>query len=102
MSLQDRRLQYDLVQTFKVIRGFDKVYYGTWFDLVGNEPARLTRNTSDPLNIVKKPARTEIRKNFFSQRVIDKWNAVPHDLKRVKTVNTFKTRVNEMIKMNKL
>ena len=49
LSLEDRRLQYDLVQIFKIVRGFDNVDLRTWFTLVGDNPVRLTRDTSDPL-----------------------------------------------------
>ena len=48
LSLEDRRLMYDIVQTFKIIRGFDDVKYTTWFTLVGDNPGRITRQTSDP------------------------------------------------------
>ena len=54
LSLEDRRVQFDLTQTFKIIRGFDNVKYQTWFELVGMNPGRLTRATSDPINIVRK------------------------------------------------
>ena len=77
LSLSQRRTQFDLVQTFKIIRGFDDVPRHTWFDLVADSEVRLTRATSDPLNIVPRPVRNEIRKNFFSNRVVTKWNSVP-------------------------
>ena len=47
ISLEDRRLLYDMVQTFKIIRGFDDVNFSTWFTLVGDNPARITRQTID-------------------------------------------------------
>ena len=34
-SLLDRRKRYDLVQTFKIIRGFDRVDPSIWFTMVG-------------------------------------------------------------------
>ena len=36
--------------------------------------------------------RCEIRKNFFSSRVIDKWNFLPSDLKNSVTVMSFKKK----------
>jgi hypothetical protein len=35
-------------------------------------------------------ARLEVRRNFFSNRVIDSWNQLPTHVKNVKTVNSFK------------
>ena len=90
LSLEDRRRQYDLVQTFKIVRGFDDVSASTWFNLMGDNPTRVTRNTVDPLNIVRKNPRTEIRRNFFSHRVIDSWNSIPSELKNVSSIFTFK------------
>ena len=86
-----------MVQVFKIIRGFDDVRSSIWFDLMGNNPARITRNTTDPLNIMRKNPRTEIRKNFLSNRVIDKWNAIPSETKNDHSVFSFKKRVNEML-----
>ncbi len=35
-------------------------------------------------------ARLEVRRNFFSNRVIDSWNQIPSRGKNVKTVSSFK------------
>ena len=37
--------------------------------------------------------RTEIRKNFFTNRVVDEWNKLPTSVKDSKTVNEFKTKI---------
>ena len=100
LSLEDRRTKYDLVQTFKIIRGFDDVKSDIWFSLVGENPARLTRHSNDPLNINTRHPRCEIRKNFFSNRVIDKWNYLPSDLKNSVTVTSFKKRVHDLLTNN--
>ena len=97
LSLADRRIQFDLVQTFKIIRGFDDVKSETWFDLVGDNPTRITRATSDPLNIISRNPRCEIRKHFFSQRVTDKWNDLPSEVKNSPNVATFKKYIFNML-----
>jgi ribonucleases P/MRP protein subunit RPP40 len=100
LTLEERRLQYDLVQTFKIIRGFDKVDLTTWFTLVGDNPARITRDTSDPLNIVRQVVRTEIRRHFFSNRVIDHWNSLPSEIKLSSSVHSFKFHITNMLLKN--
>ena len=65
LSLADRWTQYDLIQTFKIICGIGDVNANIWFELVGENPARLTRNTSHPLNITSKNPRNYIRKKLF-------------------------------------
>ena len=97
LTLESRRLQYDLVQTFKIIRGFDRVNPSVWFKLVGANPTRLTRGTHDPLNIVPQPFRGEIRRNFFSNRVVSYWNAIPSETKRLKSVAAFKNYAETML-----
>ena len=58
----------------------------------------ITRTTSDPLNILRKHSNNEVRKNFFSNRVVEKWNSLPAEVKRVKKVSTFKSSVGDLIK----
>ena len=40
MSLEQRRSRFDLLQTFKIIKGFDNVSKDIWFDLVGPDNPR--------------------------------------------------------------
>ena len=46
-SLEGRRFMYDLVQTFKIIRGFDDVKFSTLFSLVGDNMQHLLQSLSD-------------------------------------------------------
>jgi len=36
------------------------------------------------------PARLEVRRNFFTNRVVEDWNRIPSTLKSSKTVKSFK------------
>jgi hypothetical protein len=38
---------------------------------------RTTRSAADPLNLRPQAARLETRRNFFSNRVVVAWNAIP-------------------------
>ncbi len=80
-----------MLQAFKIIREFDKVDSTgtTWFQRV-DVSIRTTRSAADPLNLKPLAARLETRKNFFSNRVVEAWNIVPGEIKRVKTVSSFK------------
>ena len=90
MSLEQRRVMYDLVQVFKIVHGHDRVDPSTLFSLVGENPTRVTRQNSDPLNLQPKDTNTDTRRNFFSNRVIKSWNSLPYDLKRAVSVISFK------------
>ena len=41
-----------MLQTFKIINGFDVVESNTWFNIVGSGEHRPTRLTADPLNLM--------------------------------------------------
>ena len=93
-SLAARRTRADLIQTFKIIKGIDNVNHEHWFRLFGNAD-RQTRLSSYPLNITIQPARKEVRKNFFNNRVRDLWNDLPNNVKDSNTVNQFKSRLDK-------
>ena len=57
---------------------------------MASETERATRATEDPLNLRVQGARLEVRRNFFSQRVPEKWNKIPAALKNVRTAVAFK------------
>ena len=96
-SLEARRVQFDMVQVYKIVHGKDNVDTATWFEMVGDEPGRVTRHTSDPLNIRKPRAITELRRAFFSHRVVEQWNKLPSEVKASKNVATFKSHVKTLI-----
>ena len=83
---------------YKIIRGKDNVDPSTWFELVGNEPARITRHTQDPDNIVRQTPRSDLRKYFFSNRVIERWNNLPSEIKKARNVQVFKDYVEKVVK----
>ena len=54
--------------------------------------AILARNEEvvDNKNIVKQKATLDIRKHFYSHRVVDHWNNLPSSVKNADSVNDFK------------
>ena len=91
MSLLDRRLRADMIQTYKILNSVDKVEKEIWFQEVHNREGAVTRLAADPMNLVSKQSRTEIRKNFFSCRVVPEWNNLPSDVKSASSVMMFKS-----------
>ena len=53
--------------------------------------------SENPLSLSVK-CRTDIRKHFFSQRVVSPWNDLPCDIKTAPTLNTFKSRYDKYVK----
>ena len=93
-TLEERRHQLDMQQTFKILKGIDRVDKGTWFESVA-DGGRLTRMTADPDNLKIPAARLDVRRNFFSQRVPEQWNKIPPALKQAKTAAAFRIGYRE-------
>ena len=46
------------------------------------------------LRIRGKPFRTEVRRNFFTQRVVNVWNSLPQKVVEAKTLCDFKKKLD--------
>ncbi len=60
----------------------------TWSEMAENN-VKAVRAGADPLNIRVKHDRLEIRRQFFSTRVIDSWNKIPVKLITWEKCETF-------------
>ena len=77
-SLEDRRVRGDMIPTYRIMTGKDKVDPGHFFDLVADgSGSRVT----GVYNIRGVNDRLVIRKNSFSQRVVTTWNSLPDSLR---------------------
>lgn len=88
-TLEERRHVVDMVQVFKIVHKHDNVDGAQWFQHVSREGYQ-TRAVADPLNLVQNRSRLDLRRNFFSQRVIEHWNRIPASLKMAANVEAFK------------
>jgi len=89
-SLSERREELDMTEMFKIMSGQSDVQCGTWFEKVDTE-GRVTRQSSEELNVRVPGARLDLRKHFFSVRVCEKWNSLPSTIKHCRTAKNFKT-----------
>ena len=87
-SLQARRTEIDMVQTYKIVNNLDTDNSDQWFERANNR--RATRNNTVRHNLVPKQGRHEFRRNFFSSRVIVTWNSLPEAVRDAPTVSSFK------------
>ena len=89
--MQARRERGDMVETYKIITGKVDVQPSTWFSpLTSRDGAASTRATSGHLNLARREASSEVRKNQFSVRVVPMWNSLPDQVKSQETLNHFK------------
>jgi hypothetical protein len=78
----------DMLQTYKILSGKEKVDPNCWFTMASDNE-RVTRQSADPLNIRPGTPWLDIRRYFYSQRVVDSWNSVPHAIKNSVSVTAF-------------
>lgn len=74
-TLEQRRIKLDLIQAYKIKNDIDHVQ-GTLFTLVKDSSQRSTRSSCKE-DFSLKASRTDMRRNFFSQRVVKHWNKLP-------------------------
>ena len=97
-TLRERRTRGDVIQTFKVLKGFNQVSKENWFQEVSDDarPTRMTTKIEGDQAVKKESvlvierARLEIRRNFFSIRAPKKWNELPENVKNCTSINAFK------------
>ena len=67
-TLEEKCHQVDMVMVHKIMRGVGGLNPATWF--VSAASQRNSRSAGDPMGIKNMYGKTELRKNFFSVRVI--------------------------------
>jgi hypothetical protein len=73
----------------KIMHGESGLQSNTWFKSASGT-AHATRSGADPLNIKCKTGRLELRRNFFSVRVISDWNRIQAEIEMKQSAKSFK------------
>jgi hypothetical protein len=90
-TLEARREEIDMTETYKILNGHSNVDWRRWFTKnIAAAGGRETRAAAEPNSLKRPPARLELRRNFFSNRVIKKWNNLPSEVKSANSVKQFK------------
>ena len=101
-SLADRRVRGDMIATYQIMTGKDKIDPGLFFDLAAEGPGPRTRRAAGVHSIRGVRSRLDIRRYSFSQRVVNTWNSLPDSLKGVTTVLGFKIGYDEWVSGGRL
>ena len=92
ITLESRRVRADLIEVYKIINNLEGIPKDKMFIMNTN----ITRGHE--LKIYKQRTRLNIRKFFFSQRVIDIWNNLPSSAVKAVSINQFKSAINPIMK----
>ena len=92
-SLAFRRLRGELIETYKMLKGFENVRKENFFKLDKNS---VTRNNG--FKLVVKRFNTNVSSNYFTNKVINHWNSLPADVVVADSINSFKNRLDKHLK----
>ena len=79
-----------MVCIFKILKGIDKINSEALFSLF--PASSITRGHS--MKVVLPRFKTDVRRQFFSSRVVSIWNTLPNDAVSCRTVTAFKNHVD--------
>ncbi len=85
-TLEDRRVRGDMITTNKILRGLNRVDMDKHFNTDG------TRTRGHRWRLSTQMSHRDVRKKFFSVRVVNKWNALGSDVVEAESIHSFKCR----------
>ena len=89
-SLEDRRTRGDMIMTYKMLNGLERVQTNRLWTYNSNS---ITRGHSKKLK--KTNCRLDVRKYAFGNRVTDGWNRLREDVVTSTSLNGFKNAYDE-------
>ena len=90
--LEVRRRRGDLIEVFKILNGMEDINPEELFTYSHNTG---TRGHNFKLFKKQLTKGLELRKHFFSQRVVDEWNKLPPSVVNAKSTNQFKNQIDK-------
>ena len=87
-----RFLRGDLIETYKLINGIDKVELNSFFHLRTDNKTR-----GHSLTLEKPRVNLDIRKYSFSCRIVNEWNALPEQLVCSENLEIFKQGLDKYL-----
>ena len=89
-SLEERRNRADLIEIFKMIKGFTAV---SWTHFFTRMKSGITRGHN--WKLMKKGVRSDLRLHSFSHRSVNRWNNLTQDEVDAPSVNAFKSHLEK-------
>lgn len=89
-SMKYRRQRGDMIQTYKIMKGIDRLDPESLFT---RSTYMATRGHTDKLQV--QHSNTELRRRFFCNRVVTDWNSLPLTAINAESVNAFKAALDK-------
>ena len=88
-TLEKRRVRGDMIETFKIIYGYENIDRNIFFEFADGS----TRSNMCKLK-KREHLRTTTRANTFSVRIVNTWNALPEHVVTAPSISAFKQRLD--------
>ena len=88
-SLEERRNRADIIEVFRMYKGLSAIRFDTMFELSCDD-----RTRGNSLKLKKNRCKLDLRKYFFSERVVNRWNSLDPETVSVGSLNAFKSRLS--------
>ena len=89
-SLQHRRKRGNMIQVYKIVKGFVRIDTNKLFEI-----REKSRTRGHCFKMYKEHAVRLARKNNFPQKIINNWNSLPDEVVNAPSINVFKERLDE-------
>ena len=93
-TLEHRRHRGDLILVYKMLNGFSYVNNDQFFCFMSQRHDVATRSSENGLMIAEK-CHLDLRKYFFTNRIVKMWNDLPIEARETDSVNSFKMIYDE-------
>ena len=93
-TLETSRVRADLLEVSKIINGLDSIFPADFF-IIENEHGKTRWH---PYKISKLHSRLDIRKYYFTQRIVNDWNRLPGSAVMFASVNQFKGHFDKYLR----
>ena len=89
-TLQSRRERGDMITVYRFLKGFDRINSQQCFE------CGRSRITGHNMKIRKRVARRDVRKHFFSHRVVKNWNLLNEEVVSARCIHSFKEKYDRL------
>ena len=94
-SLTKRRIRGDLIEVFKIFKGYSNLNVNKYFNI---DNTNTTRNNG--CKIKPKRFKSHEAKYFFFSRVVNIWNKLPSEIVNSSSIPSFKIKIDKYLKAN--